>query len=189
MKLQHEEKIIKVFHHHKYFFVARGLKVWLASVPFFFLAYIITFSLGVYVQALTYIGITLLFGAIHLYDFLIYYMDTLVVTNRRVVHLDWISIFKYIETQAMLDDIQNIETHENGFFSKFPFLDFGTFTLETASTRTTVQFNEAPDPEGVKYFIYNLAKRHGQLTTQKNDQVKQKQEFIQKAELELSKVD
>ncbi len=188
MKLQPNEQIIKVYHHHPFYFVMRGLKIWLASLPFLFVAYIFSQMLSVYTQAWIYVGIVAAFALVHFYDFMIYYLDTLVVTNRRIVHLDWLNLFKYVETQAMLDDIQNIETQEMGFISKFYIFDFGTFILETASTRTTVHFNEAPDPEGIKFFLYNLAKRHADSTSTKERIETGEQQFIKKAEAALSQV-
>jgi hypothetical protein len=67
------------------------------------------------------------FALVYAYDFMMYYLDTLVLTNQRIVHLDWISPFRYQETQAMLDDIQNIESKENGFLSSIKLFDFGEF--------------------------------------------------------------
>lgn len=169
MKLQPGEQIIKVYHHHPFFFVTRGIKIWLACIPFLFVTFIFSQFLDLFTQAYIYIGIVAVFALIHFYDFMIFYLDTLVVTNRRMVHLDWLNLFKYVETQAMLDDIQNIETQEMGFISKFNFFDFGTFILETASTRTTIHFTEAPDPEGIKFFLYNLAKKHTKVTPLKEE--------------------
>jgi hypothetical protein len=32
--------------------------------------------------------------------------------------------------------------------------------VETASTKTVITFNEAPDPEGIKFFVTNLSRKH-----------------------------
>jgi uncharacterized protein YfeS len=105
-------------------------------------------------------AVFVLFALVYAYDFMMYYLDTLVLTNQRIVHLDWISPFRYQETQAMLDDIQNIESKENGFLSSIKLFDFGEFLVETASTKTVITFNEAPDPEGIKFFVTNLSRKH-----------------------------
>lgn len=160
MKLQINEKIIKVYHHHKFFFIWRGVKIWAASMPFFLVAYFFAPLTGNAAYWSANVTIMILFALIHLYDFIMYYLDTLVLTNQRLVHLDWIHPFKYLETQAMLNDIQNIESVENGFLSRFPLFDFGVFLVETASTKTVIHFPEAPDPEGIKFFLTNLARKH-----------------------------
>ena len=56
-----------------------------------------------------------------------------------------------------MHDIQDIETRETGVLSFLPFFDYGSFTLQTASAHTTIDFDNAPDPEGIKHFIYHLA--------------------------------
>lgn len=160
MKLQSGEKIIKVYHHHPAFYFWRSAKVWGASMPFYFLAFIFSPLFPTPVALSVYAAITVLFVLVNLYDFVMYYLDTLVITTQRVVHLDWINPFRYTENQAMLNDIQNIESEENGFLSKFKWFDFGVFLLETASTRTVITFTEAPDPEGMKFFVTNLSRKH-----------------------------
>lgn len=160
MKLQINEKIVKVYHHHKFFFLWRGIKIWAASLPFFLVSYFFSPIFGKSAFWSVNLVIVVVFALIHFYDFIMYYLDTLVLTNQRLVHLDWINPFKYLETQAMLNDIQNIESAENGFLSRFPLFDFGVFLVETASTKTVIKFPEAPDPEGIKFFLTNLARKH-----------------------------
>lgn len=171
MKLLTGEKIFKVYHHHPLFFILRVLKVWGASLPFFFVAFVFSPLFNFAAQVYMYGGIITLFTLATCYDMLIYYLDTLVLTNKRLVHLDWINPFKYVEIEAMLDDIQNVESQESGFLSKFKFLDFGTFILETASTKMTIMFPEAPDPEGIKFFIYNISKKHNSALVEKDKDV------------------
>lgn len=160
MKLQSHEKIVKVYHHDLFCFIVRGVKVWSASLPFLLLTYIFSTIMPGWMTASVISGIFVLFALVYAYDFSMYYLDTLVITNQRIVHLDWISPFKYQETQATLNDIQNIESKENGFLSKIRLFDFGEFLVETASTRTVISFSEAPDPEGIKFFVTNLSRKH-----------------------------
>lgn len=170
MKLQVNEKIIKVYHHHKFFFIWRGIKIWAAALPFFLVAFIFSPLTGIQIYWWANMTIVAIFALIHGYDFLMYYLDTLVITNQRLVHLDWVNPLRYTETQAMLNDIQNIESSENGFLSKFKIFDFGLFLVETASTRTVINFPEAPDPEGIKFFLTNLSRRHFGVAVANNKQ-------------------
>lgn len=163
MKLQVNEKIIKVYHHHTLFFFWRGVKVWVAILPFLLLTYMFRSLIPFAVQVEIIVGTIIVFALAHAYDFIMFYLDTLIITNQRVVHLDWINPFKYMETQAMLDDIQNVESEENGFLSEFRIFDFGEFLIETASTRTVISFEQAPDPEGIKFFVTDLSRRHAAL--------------------------
>lgn len=170
MKLQNNERIVKVYHHHYFFYFWRAFKIFAASLPFFMLAYVFTLPLSTSIKITVNLVIAAVFLAIYIYDFAMYYLDTLIVTNQRLVHLDWINPLKYMETQATLNDIQNIECSENGFLSKFHFLDFGLFLVETASTRTVISFPEAPDPEGIKFFITNMSRKHMRLAINRKPQ-------------------
>ena len=163
MKLQVNEKIIKVYHHHALFFFWRGVKVWAATLPFFLLIFMFRSLMPFNVLMELVAATVIIFALVHAYDFIMFYLDTLIITNQRVVHLDWINPFKYMETQAMLDDIQNVESEENGFLSEFKIFDFGEFLIETASTRTVISFEQAPDPEGIKFFVTDLSRRHSAL--------------------------
>ncbi len=167
MKLQKGEQIIKVYHHHKFFFFWRGVKVWAASLPFFMLVFVISILTPAWLDWTMTFSILALFALVTAYDFLMYYLDTLVITNQRVVHLDWINLFKYTENQANLNDIQDIGSSENGFLSKFKILDFGILKIETSSTKTILVFNQAPDPEEIKFFVTTLSRQHSGLETAK----------------------
>lgn len=114
------------------------------------------------IQTTVYIVITAIFVIGWIYDHFLYYSDSLVITNNRIVHLDWKTFFHREEVVAQLEDIQNISTVENGVLSYLPLFDYGTFKVETSSTKSIITFNEAPDPEGLRFYIYSLAyKRFG----------------------------
>ncbi len=156
MHLAKDEQAIKIYHHHLTTFLLRACVMIIVSLPFYFMAAIISGILSPANAILTYAGITVIFGLAMLYDLGLFYLDRLVITNKRVVHIDWKSALKRDEQEALIMDIQHISTQESGIFSFLPFFDFGTFKLETASTKTSVIFNDAPDPEGIKHFIYHL---------------------------------
>ena len=58
-----------------------------------------------------------------------------------------------IKKEALLYDIQDIHTQEKGVLSALYLFDYGVIRLETASSKTTIVFTEAPDPEGIKTFL------------------------------------
>jgi hypothetical protein len=190
MKLQQDEKINKVYHHHKIFFFIRGIKIWMASLPFFLLTYIFSFIMPSWLDWTVGTSVVAIFALIQVYDSLMYYLDTLIISNQRLVHLDWINLFKYREIQASLDDIQHIESSENGFLSKLKMFDYGLFLVETASTKTVISFPEAPDPEEIKFFLINLSRKHLGLEQEEANSPVVKEEFTisEKTEMPASKV-
>lgn len=162
MKLQSGEKIVKVYHHHYIFFVIRSLKVWAASIPFFFMVGLLSISLPRMFTLTLYLIVVFLFVLVNLYDFLVYFLDSLVITNLRLVYSDWYSLFKHSEIDARLDDIQDIASKENGLLSNFALLNFGSFQIETDSKRMMLLFTEAPNPEEIKYFVTKMCEKYNE---------------------------
>ncbi len=156
MRLKEHEEVVKVFHHHYTALVLRELKVALISIPFFFVASFVSPLLNYWQMFFVYSVVGALFLAVILYDGILYWLDRLIVTNMRVLYIDWKNIFSRSEHEAELVDIQDIETTETGVLAFLPIFDYGNFMLETASAHTIINFNEAPDPEGIKHFIYHL---------------------------------
>lgn len=156
MLLQENECCLKTYHHHPITFVFKTINYIIVSLPIFFVASFFSGVLNMTQMIMVYLGITALFGLVLAYDLFFFYFDRLVITNRRVVHIDWSGAFRRTEHEAELNDIQDVGTDEAGILSALPIFDFGTFTLETASTKTTIIFRDAPDPERIKHFIYHL---------------------------------
>lgn len=157
MLKKENEEVVKVLHHHYTALFLREFKVALLSIPFYFVASFFGAFLNTGQMFQVYSVITLIFLIVIIYDGVLYWMDRLIITNIRVVYIDWLNPFSRSEHEAELVDIQDIETTETGVLSFLPFFDYGNFTLETASAHTIITFNEAPDPEGIKHFIYHLS--------------------------------
>ncbi|MBA4336735.1 hypothetical protein C0416_03090 [bacterium] len=153
MKLQSKEQIVKVFHHHPFPFLIQLIKAVSASFPFFFLLYLFSPALPYNVIIIANLAIIVMFSLVILYMALIFWFDRLVITNKRALHVDWVFMLKRVESEALLYDIQDIYTQEQGILSAIPLFDYGIIKLETASSKTTITFMQAPDPEGIKAFI------------------------------------
>jgi len=169
MNLQDEENVIKVFHHHPTTFFIKALNYAVVSFPFYFVGYLVATALNGWQAFLIYASITLIFGFLVFYDLLLFYLDHLIITNRRIIHVDWKSAFSRTEAEAELLDIQDITTKEMGIFSALKMFDYGMFTLETASTKTSIIFTDAPDPEGIKHFIYRLYQKPSRIESASNE--------------------
>ena len=156
MQLIDDEVILRIFHHHITPFLYWLFKVIIVYVVIFLLVYLFqdVFSSGVFVGL--HLLLIISFAIIMFYKSVVYWLDKLYVTNRRVIYVNWISIFTRKESEAMLSDIQDIQTREQGMISYFKFFDYGTFTLETAATKITMTFEQASDPEGIRQYIYHI---------------------------------
>ena len=97
-----------------------------------------------------------IFALVCAYVSLVYWLDKLVITNERIIYIDWIFLTLRKESEAFLDDIEDIQTQEKGFISKFRIFDYGRFKLETAASSVCIDFIEAPNPEGIRKFVYHI---------------------------------
>ncbi len=181
MLLKENEEVIKIFHHHYTPLVLREIKVALLSIPFFFVAWLFSSLLNFWTMFAIYSVVGGAFLLAIVYDATLYWLDRLVITNIRVLYIDWKNMFSRSEHEAELVDIQDIETTESGVLSFLPIFDYGNFMLETASAHTIINFNEAPDPEGIKHFIYHLNVkphriRHAATLTEEDDKARQSAE-------------
>jgi hypothetical protein len=168
MNLHDEESVIKVFHHHPTTFLLRGMNYFVVSLPFYFVGSFFNTVLPPMGMVAIYAAITVVFGMFTAYDLILFFLDRLVITNRRIIHVDWKSALSRSEAEAELLDIQDITTKEMGLFSALKFFDYGLFMLETASTKTSIIFNDAPDPEGIKHFIYRLYQKPSRIESAPN---------------------
>ncbi len=156
MHLKQEEAIIKTYRHHPLPFVFRALQIMIVSLPFFLFA---TFFKGVLTpeqMLLAYFSIGTVFFLIIAYDWLIFFADKLVITNERIVHIDWRNLFSRKENEVEIENIRDIGTEEKGILSSFKLLDYGLLKIETDAPEVSIQFTDANNPEGIKDFIYHL---------------------------------
>ena len=159
MQLREDERIIKVFHHHPTPFVWDVMKVVFGTFPFFFLLFFAQSVLStgwVIISHLIVIGIFIL---VIVYVSLIYWLDKLIITNQRIIHIDWKYLTVRDESEAFLKDIQDVQTEEKGILSALPMFDFGLIRLDTPSSYVTITFINAPDPESIRRYIFSLKKQ------------------------------
>lgn len=153
MQLQRGEQVIKIYHHHPFPFIMQIIKALGASLPFFFLLYLFSSVMKYEWIVISILLIMAIYTVIIVYLALIYWLDKLVITNKRIIHIDWKLLSQREEGEALLTDIQDISSKEKGILSSLYLFDYGQLRLETAASKATVIFTEAPDPEGIKEFL------------------------------------
>ena len=102
----------------------------------------------------------MVFSLVAVYLTLIYWLDRLIVTNKRIIFIDWEYLTVKTEHEAELNDIQDITSQEKGLVALIPFFDYGTIVIKTASAKTFIKFTQSPDPNGIKQFIYSNIEHH-----------------------------
>ncbi len=161
--LKEDESKIKTFFHHPFPYFMRSVQIAVVSFPFFFVASFFQGTLDATTMFFVYLGISAVFALIIAYDGLLYFLDRIIVTNKRIIHVDWRSLLDREETEADLNDIQDISTKEYGILSAIPLFDYGTFHVETAASKAAIIFKDATDPEGIKHFIYHLQQKPSRI--------------------------
>ncbi|MBT4917358.1 PH domain-containing protein [Candidatus Peregrinibacteria bacterium] len=156
MKLREGERIMKIYHHHPTPFVFDVLKAVAGAFPFFLMLFLFQGALSTKWFAILNVFVLALFALVITYLSLIYWLDKLVVTTQRVIHIDWKYLTIRDEAEALLKDIQDIQSEEKGILAAFRVFDYGTFRLDTASSYVTLEFFNAPNPEQIRQFIYHV---------------------------------
>lgn len=160
MRLRHEERVLKTIKRHKTPYVFALSKIAVIVVPLYILAFYFGRDLDIEFSLILFFLISFFAGIIIVVISVDYLFDRLLITNKRVIWINWKSIFKKEEHEAEFIDIQDIETREKGLLSKLKIFDYGFMEIETASSKTCVTFNDCPDPDGVKHFILGEMERH-----------------------------
>ena len=94
------------------------------------------------------------------FNFLNWYFNVGIITNKRVVDIDFFNILYKEITVAQLDKVQDVTIKSGGFIEAF--FDYGTIFIQTAGTEANVEFSDTPMPSQVVNLINKLlAKRHG----------------------------
>lgn len=156
MNLREGENILYVYRHHFLPFFVRIFQLALVSIPVLLLLYPLSKSLPTATMLIIYTVVFGIFSLAALYITLIYWLDKLIVTNQRVVFVDWKLLTAISEIETEIRDVQDIKTHSKGLLSSLPFFNFGEIEIETASYSETINFPEASDPEGIKSSIHMI---------------------------------
>lgn len=105
---------------------------------------------------LLHVIVFILFSLVVVYISLVFWLDKLIITNHRIIFVNWKYLTVRDEVEAYFNEIQEINTAEKGFLSYFRAFDYGTIRIETAASHVSIDFLDAPDPEGIRRFIYHV---------------------------------
>jgi len=94
------------------------------------------------------------------FNLLNWYFNVGIVTNRRVIDIDFYAVLYREISVARLDKIQDITVKSGGYFEAF--FNYGTIFIQTAGTEANIEFADIPRPAEVVQMIEKLlTKRHG----------------------------
>ena len=82
---------------------------------------------------------------------MLYSLNTVVVTNKRVMENQQRGFFKYTLNELERDKIQDISIKIEGVFASF--LDYGDIEIQTAGAQNKFYFKKLPQPQKIKEII------------------------------------
>jgi len=83
-----------------------------------------------------------------------YYLDVLIVTDKRIIDIEQRGFFKREVSTVRLESIEDITINVSGVVATF--LDYGTLKLQTAAENREFIIYDVPHPNKVKSTIYEL---------------------------------
>ena len=164
IQLEDSEVILKIVRRHWFIIISELFAVLIAALfPFavigsfaFLPAEMQVFSLGdmLTLQIVTF-GISAWLLLTFMVGFMLwtnYYLDTWIVTDRRIIYIDQRGFFNRNVSMFRLERLQDIEIRTVGIIQTF--LNFGTISAQTAgSTENNFISSGLPDPRGLQATI------------------------------------
>lgn len=144
-----DEEVIKVFHKHWISFI-RPVAIFF---PFFIISVIILYYQGVLGTGLLLFGYVIFLASLSylLYNFVIWWWDVYILTNRRVIDFDQKTLFHRVVSEADLENIQDTTYEIKGLWQTV--FNYGTVNILTASAGQNIKFKDVASPEHVQHVI------------------------------------
>jgi uncharacterized membrane protein YdbT with pleckstrin-like domain len=109
------------------------------------------FDLFLFISSLWYLGFWLLI----FYMLAIYTLNTVIITDHRIIESDQRGLFDRKISELHNHRIQDVSTHTNGLIETL--LCFGDVTVQTAASEKQFVFRQIPEPETAKDIIMQIA--------------------------------
>lgn len=162
MHIRDSEVVLKTVKRHRLPYILNIAKISIIALPIYFIIFKISDEIGTGLLFILMSIVSFFVGVIIAVISFDYLLDKLIITNKRVIWINWKSIFTREEHEAELLDVQDIETRAKGILTRFKILDYGFLEIETASSKTCISFHDCPNPDGIKHFILvQMGKEHG----------------------------
>lgn len=87
--------------------------------------------------------------------FVTFYLDLLVITNDRLLHIEQVGLFSRTVSELDLCNIQDVSSTVDGFFPSL--FNFGTLHIQTAGSMEKFIIQQIPHPEKLRHALLNLA--------------------------------
>lgn len=159
-----EEDIVLVVRSHPvvytpYFLVA----VVVSFLPLIFQLILSTFTENVVVFFALFLSCLTISLSIGIYAFVKWYYDVNIITNKRILDLDFTSVASHKLSEARLGRIEDVTHKQKGLVGSI--FDVGTVYFQTAGATARIEFDDIPRPRDVQKIMYRLleSKKKGEI--------------------------
>lgn len=87
-------------------------------------------------------------------NFLIWYFNVYLVTNKRLIDVDFHGLMQYSSNEVLLHQIQDVQHSQQGIWQML--FKFGTVNIQTSATRQLSEFEKVPLPARVADIVTDL---------------------------------
>lgn len=87
-------------------------------------------------------------------SFLTWYFNVYIVTDERVIDIDFLSLIYHDIASAKIDNIEDVTAVKGGAIRSV--IDFGTVRIQTAAEKTEFEFEDVPHPSRVTKLLNEL---------------------------------
>lgn len=87
-------------------------------------------------------------------NFLFWYYNVLLVTNKRVLDIDFFGLFSVQSSEAQLEEIQEVSHTQGGLWQLL--FNFGHVLVQTAAEKQSIEMHAVPNPGRVHEIIVEL---------------------------------
>lgn len=144
------ERNLLVLHKHWFTLTGSLLKFFLFFIlPLFLFSFIFSLSylFSSFFWTILFLGWLLVGVSYFLYEWIVWYYDIYIITNKRIIDIEQKSLFYRIVSEASLDKIQDVTYQIEGPTATF--FNFGTVKVQTAGAQEMISFDGVSNPEGV----------------------------------------
>ncbi len=166
-----DEKVIHVLHRHPFtiFWLIIGYIFVLGSIPaalIYFPLYQHELAVNTTLMPLIVLGGSAFFLFVWLFlfqNFMDYYLDVWIVTNKRILNIEQTGLFIRTVSELHLYRVQDVTSTVKGVAETL--LDYGDVEIQTAGEKTRFVFEQIPHPTIISKSILDLSEieRRGQL--------------------------
>jgi membrane protein YdbS with pleckstrin-like domain len=97
--------------------------------------------------------------------FLIWFFTVNIITNDRIVDIDFVGLINKNFAEAQFTKIQDVHSEVKGPIQLT--FDFGDVFVQTAAEMTNIEFDDIPNPDQVSRLIGELVASHGGVINRK----------------------